>query len=88
MTQVAPFLTFRTWKGSDAERFRYYEQNRIISNVKALADMVGVTFEDASVTQADQFSIALQNRIESAIEQICAKLWIDAPMETSWGARA
>ena len=50
MTQVAPFLTFRTWKGSDAERFRYYEQNRIISNVKALADMVGVTFEDASVT--------------------------------------
>ena len=87
MTQVAPFLTFRTWKGSDAERFRYYEQNRIISNVKALADMVGVAFEDASVTQADQFSISLQNRIESAIEQICAKLWIDAPMETSWGAR-
>lgn len=87
MTTVAPFLTFRTWKGSDAERFRFYEQNRIMANLKRLADMVGVAFEYEDVTRADQFSISLQNRIESAIKQICAELGISAPMETSWGAR-
>lgn len=87
MTQVAPFLTFRTWKGSDDERFRYTEQNRIMANIKTLADMVGVSFAYEEVTRADQFSVSLQNRIEGAIEQICAKLGIDAPMETAWGAR-
>lgn len=87
MTQVAPFLTFRTWRGSDDERFRFYEQNRIMVNVKRLADMVGVPFTYTDVTRADQFSISLQNRIEGAIEQICSKLGIDAPMETAWGAR-
>lgn len=87
MTDTAPFLTFRTWKGSDSERFRYSEQNRIISNIKRLADLVGVPFETVEVTHADQFSISLQNRMESAIKAICAKVGIDAPMETSWGAR-
>ena len=87
MTQVAPFLTFREWKGSDAERFRYSEQNRIISNVKRLADLVGVPFEATEVTHADQFSISLQNRIESAIKEICARVGLNAPMETSWGVR-
>lgn len=87
MTQVAPFLTFRTWRGSDDERFRFYEQNRIMSNIKTLADMVGVSFDYEDITRADQFSISLQNRIEGAIEQICSKVGIDAPMETAWGAR-
>lgn len=87
MTTVAPFLTFRTWKGTDAERFRFYEQNRIMANLKRLADMVGVSFTYSDITRADQFSISLQNRIESAIKQICAELGISAPMETSWGAR-
>lgn len=87
MTQVAPFLTFRTWRGSDDERFRFSEQNRIMANIKALAEMVGVSFEYEDITRADQFSVSLQNRIESAIKQICSKLGIDAPMETAWGAR-
>ena len=87
MTQVAPFLTFREWMGTDAERFRYSEQNRIQANIKRLADMVGVSFQVTEITHADQFSISLQNRIEGAIEQICAKLGIEAPMETAWGAR-
>ena len=87
MTEVAPFLTFRTWKGSDAERFKHTEQNRIMHNIKVLADMVGVSFTYTDVTRADQFSVSLQNRIENAIEQICAKLGISAPMETSWGPR-
>lgn len=87
MTKVAPFLTFREWKGTDEERFRYSEQNRIMANVKRLASMVGVPFAYTKVTREDQFSISLQNRIEGAIEQICAKLGIDAPMETAWGAR-
>ena len=87
MTQVAPFLTFRTWKGTDDERFRYSEQNRIQTNIKRLADMVGVSFQPTEIAHADQFSISLQNRIEGAIEQICAKLGIEAPMETAWDAR-
>lgn len=87
MTQVAPFLTFRTWRGTDDERFRYTEQNRIMANIKALADMVGVSFQPTEITHADQFSISLQNRIEETIKQICAKLGIEAPMEMAWGAR-
>lgn len=87
MTTVAPFLTFREWRGTDAERFRFYEQNRIMANIKRLADMVGISFTYSDITQADQFSISLQNEIERAIEAICTELGISAPMETSWGPR-
>ena len=87
MTQVAPFLTFREWKGSDVERFRFAEQNRIQANLKRLADMVGVSFQPTEITHADQFSTSLQNRIEETIEQICAKLGIEAQMETTWDVR-
>ena len=87
MTQVAPFLTFREWKGSDVERFRFSEQNRIQANLKRLADMVGVSFQPTEITHADQFSISLQNRIEETIEQICAKLGIEVQMETTWDVR-
>ena len=58
-----------------------------MANVKALADMVGVSFEYEEVTRADQFSVSLQNRIEGAIEQICSRLGIDVSMETDWDAR-
>lgn len=84
MTTVAPMMIFKKWEGSDAERFKHTDMNRIRQNVATLGAMVSVPYTAVSVAQSDIFRFDEQNTLEQAIKDICSAVGISAPMDTDW----
>lgn len=84
MTTVAPMMIFKEWKGSEEERFKHTDMNRIRHNVKTLGAMVNVSYTPVSVEHRDLFRFDEENTLEQTIKDICSKCGIDAPMETDW----